>query len=142
MLTYNLKGKDIKKKWYLVNAEDKTLGRVASKIAAVLRGKNKATYTPNLDCGDYVIVINAEKIKLTGKKLEDKIYYKHTGYIGGIKETKYKDLIAKKPEFVIQKAIKGMLGKGPLGYKQLSNLKVYAGNEYPHSAQKPEELNI
>lgn len=136
------KPEQIEKKWYVVDAEGKTLGRFASEIAKILTGKNKPIYTPNVDTGDYVIVINAEKIQLTGNKLQDKKWYRHTGYPGGRKEVAYKDLIAAKPEFVIQKAVKGMLPKNKLARKQIKKLKVYAGTEHNHQAQKPEVLDI
>lgn len=136
------KPQQIDKKWYVVDAEGKTLGRLCSEVAKVLTGKNKPCYTPNIDTGDYVIVINAEKIHLTGNKLLDKKYYRHTGYPGGRKEVMYKDLIANKPEFVIEKAVKGMLPKNKLGRAQFKKLKVYAGSEHEHAAQKPEVLEI
>ncbi|MCO8194570.1 MULTISPECIES: 50S ribosomal protein L13 [Anaerofustis] len=136
------KPQQIDKKWYVVDAEGKTLGRLCSEVAKVLTGKNKPCYTPNIDTGDYVIVINAEKIHLTGNKLLDKKYYRHTGYPGGRKEVMYKDLIANKPEFVIEKAVKGMLPKNKLGRAQFKKLKVYAGSEHEHAAQKPEVLDI
>ncbi len=136
------KPQQIDKKWYVVDAEGKTLGRLCSEVAKVLTGKNKPCYTPNIDTGDYVIVINAEKIHLTGNKLLDKKYYRHTGYPGGRKEVIYKDLIANKPEFVIEKAVKGMLPKNKLGRAQFKKLKVYAGSEHEHAAQKPEVLEI
>lgn len=136
------KPQQIDKKWYVVDAEGKTLGRLCSEVAKVLTGKNKPCYTPNIDTGDYVIVINAEKIHLTGNKLLDKKYYRHTGYPGGRKEAIYKDLIANKPEFVIEKAVKGMLPKNKLGRAQFKKLKVYAGSEHEHAAQKPEVLEI
>ena len=136
------KPQQIDKKWYVVDAEGKTLGRLCSEVAKVLTGKNKPCYTPNIDTGDYVIVINAEKIHLTGNKLLDKKYYRHTGYPGGRKEVMYKDLIANKLEFVIEKAVKGMLPKNKLGRAQFKKLKVYAGSEHEHAAQKPEVLEI
>ncbi|MBE6037796.1 MAG: 50S ribosomal protein L13 [Anaerofustis stercorihominis] len=136
--TLTAKPQDIEKKWYVIDAEGQTLGRLASEVAAILRGKNKPYYTPNIDTGDFVIVINAEKIKLTGKKLTDKYYYRHSGYPGGLKATQYKDLIATKPELVIEKAVKGMLPKGKLGRAQGKKLKVYAGPEHKHQAQNPE----
>ncbi len=136
------KPQQIDKKWYVVDAEGKTLGRLCSEVTKVLTGKNKPCYTPNIDTGDYVIVINAEKIHLTGNKLLDKKYYRHTGYPGGRKEVIYKDLIANKPEFVIEKAVKGMLPKNKLGRAQFKKLKVYAGSEHEHAAQKPEVLEI
>ena len=132
----------VERKWYVVDAEGKTLGRLASEIANVLRGKNKPIYTPHIDTGDYVIVVNAEKVKTTGKKLDQKIYYHHSDYVGGMKETTLKEMMQKKPEFVITHAVKGMLPKGPLGRQMLTKLHVYAGPEHKHEAQKPEVLDI
>lgn len=132
----------VERKWYVVDAEGKTLGRLASEIANVLRGKNKPIYTPHIDTGDYVIVVNAEKVKVTGKKLEQKVYYHHSEYVGGMKETTLKDMMKKKPEFVITHAVKGMLPKGPLGRQMLKKLHVYAGPDHKHEAQKPEAMNI
>lgn len=132
----------VERKWYVVDAEGKTLGRLASEVANVLRGKNKPIYTPHIDTGDYVIVVNAEKIKVSGKKLDQKIYYHHSEYVGGMKETTLKEMMNKKPEFVITHAVKGMLPKGPLGRQMLTKLHVYAGPEHKHAAQKPEALNI
>ena len=132
----------VERKWYVVDAEGKTLGRLASEIANVLRGKNKPIYTPHIDTGDYVIVVNAEKVKTTGKKLDQKIYYHHSDYVGGMKETTLKEMMQKKPEFVITHAVKGMLPKGPLGRQMLTKLHVYAGPEHKHEAQKPEVLEI
>ena len=132
----------IDRKWYVVDAEGQTLGRLSSEIAKVLRGKNKPTYTPHIDTGDNVIVVNAEKIKVTGKKLEQKIYYKHSDFPGGMRETTLKEMLAKKPEDVITLAVKGMLPKGPLGRSMITKLHVYAGAEHPHAAQKPEALEI
>ena len=132
----------VKRKWYVVDAEGKTLGRLASEVANVLRGKNKPIYTPHIDTGDYVIVVNAEKVKVTGKKLEQKIYYHHSEYVGGMKEATLKEMMQKKPEFVITHAVKGMLPKGPLGRQMLKKLHVYAGPEHNHAAQKPETLDI
>ncbi len=132
----------VERKWYVVDAEGKTLGRLASEVANVLRGKNKPIYTPHIDTGDYVIVVNAEKIKVTGKKLDQKIYYHHSEYVGGMKETTLKEMMNKKPEFVITHAVKGMLPKGPLGRQMLTKLHVYAGSEHKHAAQKPEALDI
>lgn len=132
----------IERKWYVVDAEGQTLGRLASQVASVLRGKNKPTYTPSMDTGDYVIVVNADKIKVTGKKLDQKIYYRHSDYVGGMKETTLKELLAKKPEDVINFAVKGMLPKGPLGRQMIKKLHVYAGPEHNHAAQKPEVLEI
>ena len=132
----------IERKWYVVDATDMTLGRLASEVAKVLRGKNKAIFTPFMDCGDYVIVVNAEKIKVTGKKMEQKIYYRHSDYVGGMKETTLKEMLAKHPERVIEFAVKGMLPKGPLGREMYKKLFVYAGPEHKHAAQKPEELTF
>ena len=124
----------VERKWYVVDAEGKTLGRLASEVANVLRGKNKPIYTPHIDTGDYVIVVNAEKIKVTGKKLDQKIYYHHSEYVGGMKETTLKEMMNKKPEFVITHAVKGMLPKGPLGRQMFTKLHVYAGPEHKHAA--------
>ena len=132
----------IERKWYVVDATDMTLGRLASEVAKVLRGKNKAIFTPFMDCGDYVIVVNAEKIKVTGKKLDQKIYYHHSDYVGGMKETTLREKLAKKPEQVIELAVKGMLPKGPLGRQMYTKLHVYAGAEHDHAAQKPEVLTF
>ncbi len=132
----------VERKWYVVDAEGKTLGRLASEIANVLRGKNKPIYTPHIDTGDYVIIVNAEKVVTTGKKVDQKIYYHHSDYVGGMKETTLKEMLIKKPEFVITHAVKGMLPKGPLGREMLKKLHVYAGPNHDHAAQKPETLNI
>ena len=132
----------VERKWYVVDAEGKTLGRLASEVANVLRGKNKPTYTPHIDTGDYVIVVNAEKIQVTGKKLDQKIYYHHSEYVGGMKEATLREMMQKKPEFVITHAVKGMLPKGPLGRQMLKKLHLYAGPEHNHAAQKPETLDI
>ena len=132
----------VERKWYVVDAEGKTLGRLASEVANVLRGKNKPTYTSHIDTGDYVIVVNAEKIQVTGKKLDQKIYYHHSEYVGGMKEATLREMMQKKPEFVITHAVKGMLPKGPLGRQMLKKLHVYAGPEHNHAAQKPETLDI
>ena len=132
----------IERKWYVVDAEGCTLGRLTSQIASVLRGKNKPVFTPHVDTGDYVIVINAEKIKVTGKKLDQKIYYNHSDYVGGMKDTTLRELMAKKPEKVIELAVKGMLPKGPLGRQMIKKLHVYAGAEHAHEAQKPEVLTF
>ena len=142
MKTYMANPDKIERKWYVVDASEYTLGRLASEVAKVLRGKNKPEFTPHVDTGDYVIVINAEKIKVTGKKLEQKIYYRHSDYVGGMKETTLKELLAKKPEDVINFAVKGMLPKGPLGRQMFKKLHVYAGPEHNHAAQKPEVLEI
>ena len=132
----------IERKWYVVDATGHTLGRLASEIASILRGKNKPTYTPHIDTGDYVIVVNADKIQVTGKKLDQKIYYHHSDYVGGMKETTLKEMMEKKPERVIELAVKGMLPKGPLGRQMLKKLHVYAGPEHNHAAKKPETLDI
>ena len=142
MKTFMASPATIDRKWYVVDATDKTLGRLASEVAKVLRGKNKAIFTPHIDTGDYVIVINAEKIKVTGKKLDQKIYYHHSDYVGGMKETTLKEKLAKKPEEVIELAVKGMLPKGPLGREMYKKLFVYAGPEHKHAEQKPEELTF
>ena len=142
MKTYMPSGKNIERKWYVVDAEGQTLGRLASQVAAILRGKNKPEFTPFLDMGDYVIVVNAEKIHLTGKKLEDKIYSTHTGQPGGLREMSYKQLLATKPELAIKTAVKGMLPKNSLGRQMLKKLKVYKGAEHNHAAQKPEVLKL
>lgn len=132
----------IERKWYVVDATGYTLGRLASEVAKVLRGKNKPIFTPHMDCGDYVIVVNAEKVKVTGKKLDQKIYYHHSDYVGGMKETTLREKMAKKPEQVIELAVKGMLPKGPLGRQMYTKLHVYAGPEHKHAAQKPEALTF
>ena len=142
MKTYMANPDKIERKWYVVDAEGATLGRLASEIAKVLRGKNKPEYTPHIDTGDYVIVVNAEKVKVTGKKLQQKIYYNHSDYVGGMRETTLKEMLAKKPERVIELAVKGMLPKGPLGRSMLTKLHVYAGPEHEQAAQKPEVLEI
>lgn len=143
MKTYSAKISEIQKNWYLVDAEDLVLGRMSSEIAKILRGKHKPTFTPHMDCGDNVIVINADKVHLTGKKLTDKIYYRHTGYPGGIKsKTPEKVLEGKKPEQVVEYAVKRMISRNKLGRKQMSNLYIYAGSEHPHEAQQPVKLDI
>ena len=142
MQTYMANPDKIERKWYVVDAEGCTLGRLASGVASVLRGKNKPQFTPHVDTGDYVIVVNAEKIKVTGKKLEQKIYYNHSDYVGGMKETTLKEMMAKKPEKVVELAVKGMLPKGPLGREMYTKLFVYAGPEHKHAAQKPEVLTF
>ena len=142
MKTYMANPDKIERKWYVVDAEGCTLGRLASKVASVLRGKNKPVFTPHVDTGDYVIVINAEKIKVTGKKLDQKIYYSHSDYVGGMKETTLREMMNKKPEKVIELAVKGMLPKGPLGRQMIKKLHVYAGAEHGHEAQKPEVLTF
>ena len=142
MKSYMASPATIERKWYVVDATDKTLGRLSSQIASVLRGKNKQTYTPSMDTGDYVIVINADKIKVTGKKMDQKMYYRHSDYVGGMKEATLKEMMAKKPEDVIKLAVKGMLPKGPLGRQMIKKLHVYAGAEHAHAAQKPEVLEF
>ena len=142
MKTYMAKPAEVERKWYVVDATDMVLGRLASQVAMVLRGKNKPTFTPNVDTGDYVIIINADKVRLTGKKLEKKYYRYHTGYIGGLKEVQYKKLMAEKPEFVVYKAVKGMLPKNAIGRTMIKKLHVYAGNEHNHQAQQPFELKF
>ena len=132
----------IERKWYVVDATGHTLGRLASEIASILRGKNKPTFTPHIDTGDYVIVVNADKIQVTGKKLDQKVYYNHSDYVGGMKETTLREKMAKKPEDVIYLAVKGMLPKGPLGREMITKLHVYAGADHKHQAQKPEVLDI
>ena len=140
--TFMPKAADITRQWYVVDAEGMVLGRLASEVANILRGKNKPIYTPNVDTGDFVIVINADKIQMTGKKLDQKIYYHHSGYAGGLKETKYRKLIDEKPEFAIRHAVVGMLPKGPLGRQMAKKLKVYSGPEHEHAAQKPVKLDL
>ena len=142
MKTYMATASSIERKWYVVDAADYTLGRLASQVAAVLRGKNKPTYTPFIDCGDNVIVINAEKVQFTGKKLDQKVYYKHSDYVGGMKETTLRELMQKNPEKVVELAVKGMLPKGPLGRQMYTKLFVYAGPDHKHAAQKPEALTF
>ncbi len=141
-MTKFIKTADADKKWYLVDAKDQVLGRLASKIATIIRGKNKPIFTPNTDTGDYVIVINAEKIKVTGKREQLKQYISHSGYPGGQKITTLDKMRAKKPEFIVHQAVKGMLPKNRLGRKLITNLKVYAGENHPHAAQKPETLSL
>ena len=141
--TYATKASDIERKWYVLDAEGVVLGRLAAEVSKLLRGKHKPSYSPNLDCGDYVIVINADKVKLTGKKLTDKKYFKHTGWIGGIKETTAGKILAGRyPERVIIKAVERMITRNPLGRQQMTKLKVYAGSEHPHTAQNPEVFDI
>ena len=142
MKTFMASPATIERKWYVVDATDMTLGRLAAEVAKVLRGKNKPIFTPHMDCGDNVIVINAEKIKVTGKKMDQKIYYHHSDYVGGMKETTLREKMAKKPEQVIELAVKGMLPKGPLGRQMYTKLHVYAGPEHKHEAQKPEVLTF
>ena len=142
MKTYMANPDKIERKWYVVDAEGCTLGRLASEVAKILRGKNKPQFTPHIDTGDYVIIVNAEKIKVTGKKLSQKIYYHHSGYVGGMKETTLSEMLANKPERVLELAVKGMLPKGPLGRKMYRKLFVYAGPEHKHEAQQPEALTF
>ena len=142
MKTFMASPSTIERKWYVVDASAYTLGRLASEVAAVLRGKNKPTFTPHIDTGDYVIVVNAEKVQITGKKLDQKIYYSHSEYVGGMKEAPLKEMMAKKPEKVIELAVKGMLPKGPLGRAMFDKLHVYAGPDHKHQAQKPEALTF
>ena len=142
MSTYMPKAGDITRKWYIIDAEGQTLGKVATKAADLLRGKHKPTFVPHMDCGDDVIIINADKIVLTGKKLEQKMYYHHTGYIGNMKQVKYKTLLEKKPEFVMTKAVKGMIPDTTIGRQALTRLRVFAGAEHTHAAQKPEKVEL
>ena len=142
MKSYMASPATIERKWYVVDATGYTLGRLASEVAKVLRGKNKPTFTPHIDTGDYVIVVNAEKITVTGKKMDQKIYYNHSDYVGGMKETTLKEMMAKKPERVIELAVKGMLPKGPLGREMIKKLHVYAGPDHEQAAQKPEVLTF
>jgi large subunit ribosomal protein L13 len=142
MSSFIQKPAEVERKWYVVDAEGKTLGRMASAVAAILRGKNKPTYTPHVDCGDYVIIINADKVAVTGKKRQEKIYKRHTGYPGGLKELTFEQLMEKHPEEVVRHAVKGMMPNGKLGRKMFKKLKVYAGPEHDHAAQKPEVLDI
>ena len=142
MKSYMASPATIERKWYVVDATGYTLGRLASEVAKVLRGKNKAIFTPHIDTGDYVIIVNADKIKVTGKKLDQKIYYRHSEYVGGMKETTLREMMEKKPEKVVELAVKGMLPKGPLGRQMYTKLHVYAGPEHNHQAQKPEALTF
>ena len=142
MKSYIAKAQEVEKKWFVVDAAGKPLGRVASQVASILRGKNKPTFTPNVDCGDFVIVINAEKVVLTGKKLDQKMMRKYSGYVGGLKETPYREVLAKKPEFAMEEAVRRMLPSGVLGRNMLGKLKVYRGAEHNHEAQNPEVLEL
>ena len=142
MSSYIAKPETVERKWYVIDADGVVLGRLASQVALMLRGKHKPTFTPHVDTGDYIIVVNTDKIAMTGRKLDQKIYYHHSGYPGGLKETKYRDLLANKSEFVLKKAVRGMLPKGPLGNKMFKKLKVYAGAEQPHAAQQPEVFDM
>ncbi|MDI6783842.1 MAG: 50S ribosomal protein L13 [bacterium] len=142
MKSYQAKPSNLTPKWYLVDAENQTLGKLATKVATILRGKHLPTYTPGVNMGDHVVVINAEKIKVTGKKMQDKWYFHHSGYPGGLKVTKLETMLAKKPEMVIHLAVRGMVASGPLGRKCLRRLFVYKGNDHPHQAQKPEIVTV
>lgn len=142
MKTFSAKPGGVKRDWYVVDAAGKTLGRLATEIAHRLRGKHKAEYTPHVDTGDYIVVINAEKVSVTGRKRTDKIYYRYSGYIGGLKEATFNEMIERRPEKVIEIAVKGMLPKGPLGREMYRKLKVYAGSEHQHAAQQPQVLDI
>jgi large subunit ribosomal protein L13 len=142
MKTFSAKTETVKRDWYIVDASGKTLGRIATEIARRLRGKHKAEYTPHVDTGDYIVVVNAEKVQVTGNKGQDKIYYSHSGYPGGIRDISFNKLIEKAPERVLQKAVKGMLPSGPLGRAMFKKLKVYVGDQHPHTAQQPQPLNI
>ena len=142
MSTFMAKAETVERKWYVLDAAGKPLGRTAATAAMLLRGKHKTTFTPHVDCGDFVIIVNADKAVLTGKKLTQKYYRHHTGWVGGLKEVQYKTLMTEKPEFAMQLAVKGMLPKSTLGRKQLTKLKVYAGPEHPHAAQKPVEIKL
>jgi large subunit ribosomal protein L13 len=142
MRTYVAKPSTIQKKWYVVDASGKTLGRLATVVADTLRGKNKPIYTPNIDTGDFVVIVNADKVVVTGKKADEKMYYRHSGYPGGIKSESYRHLFARKPDEVVRKAVKGMLPHNKLGAAQLKKLKIYAGAEHPHQAQHPEVLDV
>jgi large subunit ribosomal protein L13 len=140
--TFTGKKEEIERDWYVVDAEDETLGRLASRIAPILRGKHKPTFTPHLDCGDFVIVINADKVRVTGRKMDQKFYYRHSGYPGGIRRISLRDQLDRYPERVIQSAVRGMLPKNKLGRRMIKKLKVYAGDEHPHQAQQPEPLEL
>ena len=142
MKTYHTPVQEIERNWFIVDAENKVLGRLASEIAIRLRGKHKPNFSTHMDVGDFIVVVNAEKVKLTGKKLDDKIYYRHSGWIGGLTETTAKEMLVKKPTELLKSAVKGMLTKNSLGRKQLKKLKIYAGTEHPHAAQQPEVLEV
>jgi large subunit ribosomal protein L13 len=142
MKTYHAPVKEIERKWFVVDAEDKVLGRLASEIATRLRGKHKPNFSPHMDVGDFVVVVNADKVKLTGNKLDDKVYYRHSGYMGGITAMTAKEVLEKKPTELLKMAVRGMLSKNTLGRKQLKKLKIYTGNEHPHAAQQPEKLEL
>ena len=142
MNTYMANAQSVERKWFVVDAEGMVLGRLASQVANILRGKHKPTYTPHVDTGDHVIILNCGKVVLTGRKLDQKIYYHHSGYVGGLKGTKYRELMANKPEFAVEHAVKGMLPKGPLGRQMLKKLYLYTGSEHQNQAQKPEVLEL
>ena len=142
MKTFSAKPETVKRDWYVVDADGKTLGRLATEIASRLRGKHKPEYTPHVDTGDYIVVVNAEKIHVTGRKATDKMYHRHTGFPGGLKSVSFEKLVGHKPEMIIEKAVKGMLPRGPLGRAMYSKLKVYAGTSHPHTAQQPKQLEI
>jgi large subunit ribosomal protein L13 len=142
MKTFSAKNETVQRDWFVVDATDRVLGRLASQIALRLRGKHKAIYTPHVDTGDFIIVVNAEKIRVTGNKADDKMYYRHSGYPGGIYETNFRKLQARFPDRVLEKAVKGMLPKGPLGYAMIKKMKIYAGGEHPHAAQQPKPLDF
>ena len=142
MKTYSAKPESVKRDWYVVDASGKTLGRLATEVASRLRGKHKPEFTPHVDTGDYIVVVNADKVAATGNKANDKMYYRHTGYPGGLKEANFSTLQAEKPEMIIEKAVKGMLPRNPLGRAMFRKLKVYAGTEHPHTAQQPQQLEI
>jgi len=140
--TYSAKKEDIEKKWYLIDAKDKNLGRLSTRIAKILRGKDKVLFTPHVDCGDFVIVINAKYIKVSGNKVDDKLYYRHSGYVGNLKSTNLRDMLVKHPEFVLRHSVKGMIPHNILGRQILKKLKIYAGDNHPHESQKPEVLEV
>lgn len=142
MRTFTAKTAEIEREWYVVDAEGQTLGRLASRIAPIIKGKHKPIYTPHLDCGDYVIIINADKVRVTGQKMEQKFYYRHSGYPGGIKSISLRDQLARYPERVLESAVKGMLPKNKLGRRMIKKLKVYAGDSHPHEAQQPKPLEL
>ncbi len=142
MKTYMAKGETLQRNWYVIDAEGMVLGRMASQVASILRGKNKPIFTPHVDCGDHVIILNADKVVLTGNKLDQKFYRRHSGYVGGLKETSYRELMKKKPELAVYEAVRRMLPKGPLGRKMLTKLRVYAGDQHNHAAQQPQKLEL
>jgi large subunit ribosomal protein L13 len=142
MKTFTAKPHEVRRDWFLVDASDKVLGRLAAEIAYRLRGKHKPEFTPHVDTGDYIVVVNAAKLRVTGRKAQDKTYYRHSGYVGGLKETSFEKLHARVPTRALQKAVKGMLPKGPLGYAMARKLKIYAGGDHPHAAQQPQSLEI